>query len=173
MLSIAVCDEQRESLESVKEELKKAAENLKLETCMYLYTDSNEMLELINGNKECFDIIFLDIDMHDMSGLYVARNIRTVNSEIPLIFVSAHEHYVFESLDYNPIKYIRKKKLNEEIEPALKKAYQCVKNKKQKQILLKTDSGGIVNIKYIYEYSDNNVILDNNKKLNVSRRRMK
>ena len=158
----------------------------------------------------------------------MAAKMRSINQEILLVFISAHEQYVFDSIDYSPIKYIRKLKMHDEIELALKKANKCINSRNTKTIIIKTDdgeirlrhddimyfemyrrritvyinngkaielkerktikslyeelededfvqihSGGIVNVKYIYEYSGYSITLDNETKLVVSRSRLK
>ena len=98
MVNIAVCDDKQESLDIIQKELVKAANNLNITIETYLYMDGNEVVDLICNNKEEFDILFLDIDMPNISGLVVAKKIRDAGSDIILIFISAHEQYVFESI---------------------------------------------------------------------------
>lgn len=43
--------------------------------------------------------------MPGISGLEIAKKLREENSDIILIFVSAHEQYVFESIEYSPFRY--------------------------------------------------------------------
>ena len=171
----------------------------------------------IKHGERVYDALFLDIDMPKISGLDVAAKMRSINQEVLLVFISAHEQYVFDSIDYSPIKYIRKLKMHDEIELALKKANKCINSRNTKTIIIKTDdgeirlrhddimyfemyrrritvyinngkaideelededfvqihSGGIVNVKYIYEYSGYSITLDNETKLVVSRSRLK
>lgn len=47
--------------------------------------------------------------MPDVSGLEVAKKLRQKHLDIILIFISAYEQYVFESIEYNPFRYIRKR----------------------------------------------------------------
>lgn len=81
--------------------------------------------------------------MPAVSGLEVAKKIRKIESNIILIFISAHEQYVFESIDYNPFKYIRKNKLNDEIEITLKRAYKRILIRNSKSIIAKTEDGEV------------------------------
>ena len=62
--------------------------------------------------------------MPDVSGLEVAKKLRQKHLDIILIFISAHEQYVFESIEYNPFRYIRKNRIEKELMPCLKAAYQ-------------------------------------------------
>ncbi len=142
-ISIAVCDDEQESLDMIRKELCKAAERLNITIETYPYTDGSEVVDLICNNKEDFDILFLDIDMPNVSGLEVAKKIRDAGSDIVLIFISAHEQYVFESIDYNPFKYIRKNKIKEEMEYSLKRAYKRISSENVKSIVVKTQDGEV------------------------------
>ena len=51
MLSIAICDDQQDSLETIEEELHRSSKNLNVEIETHLYTDGNDMLELMKNNK--------------------------------------------------------------------------------------------------------------------------
>ncbi len=142
-ISIAVCDDEQESLDMIRKELCKAAERLNITIETYPYMDGSEVVDLICNNKEDFDILFLDIDMPNISGLEVAKKIRDAGSDIVLIFISAHEQYVFESIDYNPFKYIRKNKIKEEMEYSLKRAYKRISSENVKNIVVKTQDGEV------------------------------
>ena len=221
-------DKLDKAIGTIEEELHRSSKNLNVEIETHLYTDGNDMLGLMKNNKDYFDVVFLDIDMPKISGLDVAAKMRSINQEILLVFISAHEQYVFDSIDYSPIKYIRKLKMHDEIELALKKANKCINSRNTKTIIIKTDdgeirlrhddimyfemyrrritvyinngkaielkerktikslyeelddedfvqihSGGIVNVKYIYEYSGYSITLDNETKLVISRSRLK
>ena len=143
IVNIAVCDDKQESLDAIQEELVKAANNMDITIETYLYTDGNKVIDLVCNNKEHFDILFLDIDMPDISGLEVAKKIRKAESDIILIFISAHEQYVFESIDYNPFKYIRKNKMKDEIALALKRAYKRILKEKPKTYIARTEEGEV------------------------------
>lgn len=143
IINIAVCDDEQESLEMIQKELYKAAEKLKITIETYPYMDGKKVVDLLQNKKEEFDILFLDIDMPNVSGLEVAKKLREKGSEIILIFISAHEQYVFESIDYNPFKYIRKTKMQDEIEIALKRAYRRIISENIKSIVVNAEDGKI------------------------------
>ncbi len=143
ILNIAICDDSLEDLEAIKEELYRSSGKLGIEIETYLYTDGSKIADLLLSSKIDIHILFLDIDMPNISGLEVAKKIRGKESDIILIFISAHEQYVFESIDYNPFKYIRKAKMREEIEIALKKAYSRVLVESDKKYIVKTQEGEV------------------------------
>ena len=181
---------------------------------------------MICNNKEDLDILLLDIDMPEITGLEVAKKIREAHSDIILIFVSSHEQYVFDSIEYNPFRYIRKNRIEKELPIALKAAYSRIEETVDEYIVAKAEdsevkikysdimyfetvarkveihlsngkvfavrktikelyeelkdsnfirihSGGIVNAKYIDEFSNYDITLDNGEVLIVSRRQLK
>lgn len=96
-INIAICDDEQKSLDTIEEKLYKASEKLNIKIETYIYNDGNKVLDLIYNEKEDFDILFLDIDMPNISGLEVARKLREKKTDVILIFISAHEQYVFDS----------------------------------------------------------------------------
>ena len=58
-----------------------------------------------------YDLVFMDIDMPELSGIDIASQLRKNNQNSDLIFVSAHPHFVFEAIRYTPYRFIRKTNL--------------------------------------------------------------
>lgn len=142
-INIAVCDDEDESLHMIQKELYHAADKLKIEIETYAYNEGKKILDFIYNEKKDFDILFLDIDMPDVSGLEVAKKLRQKNSDIILIFISAHEQYVFESIEYNPFRYIRKNRIEKELIPALKGAYQRLEEMQDSYMIVKTEEAEV------------------------------
>ncbi|MBR4100834.1 MAG: response regulator transcription factor [Oscillospiraceae bacterium] len=70
--------------------------------------------------NEKFDLVFLDIDMPELSGIDLAADLRMMNKDTGIVFVSAHTHFVFESIRYSPFRYIRKMYSEIEIPEAIR-----------------------------------------------------
>ena len=56
-------------------------------------------------NEQCVDLIFLDINMPEISGLSFAKSI---NSEIKIIFTTAYREYAVEGFDLRAVDYLLK-----------------------------------------------------------------
>jgi two-component SAPR family response regulator len=79
---------------------------------------------LIKIEERTSDVIFLDIEMPEMSGLEFAGKMMDVGKDIPIIFVTAYNKYAIEAFHVNAIDYLLKPISSEEIErilPKLKK----------------------------------------------------
>jgi DNA-binding LytR/AlgR family response regulator len=143
IINIAVCDDEQESLNMIQKELYKATEKLNITIETYLYRDGEKLVDLIKNQKEDFDILFLDIDMPNISGLEIAKKLREEESDIILIFISAHEQYVFESIEYNPFRYIRKSRIDKELFLALKAACVQLKERENNHIVVKAEESEV------------------------------
>ena len=137
-INIAICDDEQKSLQMIQKELYHIADKLKIEIETYAYKEGKKVLDLIYNEKEDFDVLFLDIDMPDVSGLEVAKKLRQKHLDIILIFISAYEQYVFESIEYNPFRYIRKNRIEKELMPCLKAAYQRLEEMQDSYMIVKT-----------------------------------
>ena len=106
MIKIAICDDNVVFLNTFYQIVG---------NCMRKYTSDFDISTASNGNllltkhkKYEFDIIFLDIDMPNLSGFDVARILRDDFSRCFIIFITNHSELVYESLDFQPFNFIRK-----------------------------------------------------------------
>lgn len=140
-INVLVCDDEIEFLKIIKREIYNIETKIMDEVEAYFLQSGKKTLEFINDKNESIDILFLDIDMPNISGLKIAEEIRKKDNNMIIIFVSAHEQYVFESLEYNPYRYIRKNKIDEEFEKAFFDAYNKILDERTESIIIKTDDG--------------------------------
>lgn len=90
-------------------------------------------------SKNEFDVLFLDIDMPETSGIDVANQIRKYNDNIIIIFVTNMEQLVFETIKYSPFRFVRKQKINEDLKEALES---LIKKVSRENIIYKFRSEG-------------------------------
>ena len=87
-INVLVCDDEKGFLEIIKKEINSIAHKLNDEIDAYFFSNGIKTLNFILDNKESVDILFLDIDMPDVTGLKIAEKIRRTNNEIIIIFVT-------------------------------------------------------------------------------------
>jgi DNA-binding LytR/AlgR family response regulator len=111
MTKIAICDDD----ENFTLELGHTVKEI-FETNLQSYEISifNDGTALLFSEIE-FDVLFLDIDMPNISGIEIANILRKNNTQIILIFVTWYEDMVYTSLKYKPFRFLRKKFIKEEI----------------------------------------------------------
>ena len=64
--------------------------------------------ELLSGTFRKYQLIFLDIDMPEISGMETARELRQNDYNSYIIFVTAHNEYVYEGYHVRALDYIIK-----------------------------------------------------------------
>lgn len=141
MIRIAICDDDKILLEHAKNILKSNIDCFKNDIFIQTFEDGNKMLSDATKEISVFDIIFLDIDMPSISGFEVAEILRRNNENIIIIFLTSMEHLVFESFKYKPFRFIRKNKLEEELNEVLHSAISEIEKNTVYQFNFKTEEG--------------------------------
>ena len=90
------------------------------------FTNSLKALEYIKENVP--DVIFVDVEMPQMTGVELATEVMHFNSNIQIIFVTAFEKYALKAFDVNAVNYILKPITEETLNitvTRLLKSYNC------------------------------------------------
>ena len=93
-----------------------------------LFSEGGELLSCLEKNS-C-DILLLDIDMPELTGLQVAREISALKKRPLLVFVTSHDELVYDSFQYHPFAFLRKSRFDAEIEKVLQ---DCVRELGEKE----------------------------------------
>lgn len=111
MIRIAIVDDE----ESILEYINKCVDN----SCKYLFKEYeiqcfNNANDYLNAQRTAaFQIIFLDICMPEVNGFELSEKLRdssiNQNTDIFIIYITSNEQLVFQSFDYHPFHFIRKR----------------------------------------------------------------
>jgi two-component system, LytTR family, response regulator len=94
-------------------------------------SDGKAALKAIKNN--IVDLLFLDIQMPEMNGFEVLKNIRS--DEFPaIIFVTAYDKYALEAFKYHALDYLLKPFNDEQFYKSLSNAKEYIHLKKYKQL---------------------------------------
>ncbi len=107
MINIAVCDDDLIYASGIETLLVNISKSRKLDLNIEVYSDGSELWNAIcNGEK--FDIIYLDIEMKCVNGIDVAKQIRSGDYNVLLIYISSYENYFIELFEVEPFRFIKK-----------------------------------------------------------------
>lgn len=160
-IQIGVCDDNKEFLTKIKELLLPIINKYLSDRAeIYTYNDSSVFLEALS--QISFDLVFLDIEMPGPNGFDVAAHLSLYHKDAHLVFVSEYEGYVFDSLDYTPLWFVRKSKMERDLVKVFQK-YEQMMIRYQVSYRLKDEGFGVkeILIKYIlyFEGEKHNVTL--------------
>ncbi len=112
-------DYSKRAEEIVQDFFKETEEVVLVKQC----TDGNALLgELKSGRN--YDIYFLDVEMPKINGLDLAREIKSMDENADIIFLSAYEKYPIPSYKLQAYYYILKEECESEIPVVLKRIWQ-------------------------------------------------
>lgn len=124
MISVAICDNNLQFCRLLTRKLRDISVSTLPDRydCTFApeFCSANELLEYVKHHS--IDILFLDIDMPEMSGFELAGVLKDRYPDIIIIFVSAYDGYVYSSFKFNPFRFLRKSKLEKELPEAFTKA---------------------------------------------------
>ena len=106
MLTVAICDDNRQMLEFLEKEIDKLMCVHKMEHDISTFSSGKDFLE--QHRISHFDVVFLDIKMPDMDGFEVAAEMREVFDKTYIIFVTSEDSLVYDSFDFQPFYFIPK-----------------------------------------------------------------
>ena len=106
-MKIAICDDEKEFLENIDYAIKTYMNEKGLDYNIDLYNSGKSIMEL-QKNIVLYDVVFLDINMPEISGLEVAEWIRTYSDDVNIVFITAIISYAIQGYKYNAVRYILK-----------------------------------------------------------------
>ena len=142
-MNIAICDDSETDALAAKEVIRNTLTELHIRADIECYLSAKGIESKLLKHNGQPDILILDIDMPDVSGLQLAKKIRAVNLNLIIIFLSNHEEFVFKAIEFQPFRYIRKIKMETEMPVAIRSAVRIIEIQKDRHIILDTDDGEV------------------------------
>jgi DNA-binding LytR/AlgR family response regulator len=137
MLKIAIVDDDKKFIAIYRRIITTLFDEHHVKIELTDFYSGNEFVKSLSVKK--YDLVFMDIDMPEMSGIDIAAELRKNNQSLDIIFVSAHPHFVFEAIRFTPYRFIRKTNFKAETKEAVD-SYCTRTNMKFKMISLELQS---------------------------------
>lgn len=99
MLKIALCDDNIESTVTMQKILESELIEQNIDAEISIVTDNQEQIEKLIKNKE-IDFLILDVEFknNDLDGIEFAKKLRKFNKDFYLVFLSAHQRFLYPAL---------------------------------------------------------------------------
>ena len=121
-INIACCDDEKEQIQYYKKLFANYEIRHDVELEVEYFLTGEFLLEKFRNGEE-YDVVFLDMEMPQLNGLDVAREIREIRGkEVRIIFLTSYAEYMQESFDVRAFHYMIKPVGFEEFERKLKDA---------------------------------------------------
>lgn len=120
MLHIAICDDDALHIAYIKRLTEDILKEQKIEITKC--SGANELLFRIDGSGYIPDIALLDIQMPDIDGISLAKELNQIAPDCKIIFISSYLNYAPDVYDADHIFYVLKTQLEDRLPVALGKA---------------------------------------------------
>ena len=119
MIEIAVCDDERPSLERSSEQARSSAARLHLQADVVPYTRSDALLYDIIEDGAHFDLLLLDIEMPNVDGMDLAAQIKPHLPDAKIIFITSHTEYAIDAFELSVFRYVPKSDIDQRLPRAV------------------------------------------------------
>ncbi|MCD7867767.1 MAG: LytTR family DNA-binding domain-containing protein [Clostridiales bacterium] len=133
MVKIAIVDDERDERDLLRSHFRKLQEEIREEFELCEYSSGLELLE--NMDRE-FDLICLDIDMEKMDGIQTAREVRRLDSQVLIIFITNLAQMAIQGYEVRALDFIVKPLNYYSFSLKIKSAVDIIANRKVKNILI-------------------------------------
>ena len=141
MIRIALCDDEKKILDEVSGYIRNYAEKKNNTDMEVLCFDSARSLLSALENGKNFDIFVLDVYIGDEMGTALAKNIRKIGIESPIIFATTSVEHAPQSYETGTLRYLIKPINPIKFYEAMDVALLSAEKLGQRLIKLKTENG--------------------------------
>lgn len=137
MLHIAICDDDIKALGEIKQILADYCKLKKLAAKISTYCDGTDLLVA----DEKFNIIFLDIEMQRSNGIEVALQIRRMDMNVPIVYITSYIDYWRRAYKVHAFDFIIKPFKSEELHKVMRDYLAALNDASEEIITFPTNEG--------------------------------
>ncbi len=115
-MRIAICDDEKRIADILEDKLEDYYFSKEKNCEIRKYHSGKSLLE---DDLSWIELLFLDVDMPEMSGLETAKEIRKINKSMKIVFLTAYSEFVFESFKVDAFRYLLKPLKEKELQETL------------------------------------------------------
>lgn len=144
-IRIACCDDEKQQLELYKTMFTNIEMRQDIKLNVEYFLSGNFMLERFQSEKNPFDLVYLDMDMDEKSGLDLAKEIRqNYHSDCLILFLTNYPKYMQNSFDVRAFQYMIKPVQFDEFERKFNAARKYLEKGDKNRVVLKIDEDNVV-----------------------------
>lgn len=144
-IRIACCDDEKQQLELYKTMFTNIEMRQDIKLNVEYFLSGNFMLERFQSEKNPFDLVYLDMDMDEKSGLDLAKEIRqNYHSDCLILFLTNYPKYMKNSFDVRAFQYMIKPVQFDEFERKFNAARKYLEKDDKNRVVLKIDEDNVV-----------------------------
>lgn len=140
MLRVAVCDDEKEALSRIETVMRRTEGGFQVESYLSVLSLCEDV-----ENGRLFDIVLLDVEMPELSGLEAAKRVRAACPSAVILFLTSHTEFplVKEGYKVGALRYVCKLEIDAALPEALGAAAELCREKEPEYLTLTWRSTGV------------------------------
>lgn len=122
MLRIGICDDLADARLVLRSLLERILEGRKVQGQFFEFSSGETLLRWYDLHAGELDVIFLDMELHELDGMETARRLRAADAGLQLVFVTGYADHVFDGYSVGALGYLMKPPKQEQLEAVLDRA---------------------------------------------------
>ena len=122
MMKILICDDEQQYVD----ELKIHIENFMQSRVADFTIDTANNPQAVADSNEIYQLAFLDIQMNELNGISLAKNLKERNNKIVIFFVTSYNDYQDEAMDLRAFRFFEKPLNADRLYSGLEKAMEYI-----------------------------------------------
>lgn len=118
---IAICDDQQTELDLLSTSVERWSEQTKKQVNIVTFPSAESFLFDYVEHKD-YDILLLDVEMKELSGIDLAKQVRKENKRVEILFITSHFEFSGEGYEVDALHYLIKPVNKEKLFSVLDKA---------------------------------------------------
>lgn len=107
MFNAAICEDEKNIATYIEKTLSSEFNKHNISVEFDIFTNGNKLLNMIDEHYH-FDIVFMDIEMPEIDGISICKQIRQTNDDTLVVFISNKDELVFSTFEVQPFRFVRK-----------------------------------------------------------------
>ncbi len=140
IIRIAICDDERDAIflheNMVKNSLKACGIGYQIVT----YTCGHNLLCDVIDDSFFYDLILLDIEMPDITGMEISEKIRPYLPNVKIIFITSHMEYAIDTYELSIFRYVPKHNLEKRLTSAITDAAKLIELEAGQEYTIQTSN---------------------------------
>lgn len=122
MLRIGICDDSAEARFVLRALLERILESRKIPGQIFEFSAGENLLRWFDHHAGELELVFLDMELHQLDGLETARRLRAADAGLQLVFVTGYPEHVFDGYRVGALGYLLKPPKQDQLEDVLVRA---------------------------------------------------
>ncbi|MBE5942528.1 MAG: response regulator transcription factor [Lachnospiraceae bacterium] len=140
MLRIAICDDESQYVENHAKVIERVMKECGSVGELSKYTHSDNLLYDITEDQFFYDLILLDVEMPEYTGMELAAKIKPYLPNVKIIFITSHIEYAIDAFELSVFRYVPKNDMEKRLPVAIRDAVKLIELESGKVYTIQTNT---------------------------------